>query len=210
MTEAEQVLSPYAQFVLRALAEIAADLERFAGLLLRWNATHNLVSRETIGELWPRHIADSLALLTLIRPTDAVFLDLGSGGGFPAIPLAIALRRTHILVEPNRKKASFLKAVSRELGLSLRVENRRAEQIERTELPQVDAITSRALAPLAELCGLAAPFFSPSTRAIFHKGREHGEELAESRALWHHDVVVTKGIGGDGGVLLTITDLRLK
>ena len=61
-----------------------ADLERFAALLIKWNAVQNLVSRETIGELWPRHIADSLQLTRFLRDTDRDILDLGSGGGFPS------------------------------------------------------------------------------------------------------------------------------
>ncbi len=202
------VLAPYAGFLSRPLPDVAADLEAFAALLIKWTATHNLVSRETLGQLWPRHMADSLQLLPLIRPTDSVFLDLGSGGGFPAIPLAIALRRTHILVEPAGKKASFVKAVSRELGLGLRVEARRAEEL--SDIPPVDVITSRALARLDNLLPLVVRFWGRETRAILHKGREYSEELAESRAQWQYDVVVTQSRTDPGGVLLTLSNLSRK
>jgi 16S rRNA (guanine527-N7)-methyltransferase len=201
-------IAPYAAYVSRPVPEVAADLESFAALLTRWNATHNLVSRETVGDLWTRHMADSLQLLRLIRPEDRIFLDLGSGGGFPAIPLAIALRRSHILVEPVGKKASFLKAVSRELGLGLRVEARRAEDL--TEVAEVDVITSRALARLTILLPLLAQFWGPATRAILHKGRDYSEELAESRAEWQYDVLVTQSRTDPGGVLLTLTNLSKK
>jgi 16S rRNA (guanine527-N7)-methyltransferase len=201
-------LAPYAEFLSRPVPEVAADLEAYAALLIRWNRTHNLVSRETLGELWPRHMADSLQLLPLIRPDDSVFLDLGSGGGFPAVPLAIALRREHILVEPAGKKASFLKAVSRELSLGLRVENRRAEDL--AALQPVDVITSRALARLTNLLSLTARFWGPATRALLHKGRDYSEELAESRAVWHYDVVVTQSRTDPSGVVLTISNLVRK
>src|SRR5690606_20806533 len=87
------------------------DLERFVALLRKWNAVQNLVSRETIDELWPRHIEDSLQLMKFVRQSDLRVIDLGSGGGFPAIPMAIASRETErrfTLIESIAKKASFL------------------------------------------------------------------------------------------------------
>src|SRR5699024_10514630 len=98
---------------------VEADLGAYEALLRKWNAVQNLVSRETLHELRPRHIDDSLQLLPLLRPSDRRIIDLGSGGGFPAIPLAIAsrgLERRFTLVEPIAKKASFLRTVARELA----------------------------------------------------------------------------------------------
>lgn len=209
---AAEVLAPYARHLGRRPGEVAAGLEAFAALTLKWNKTHNLVSRETIEELWPRHIADSLQLLPLLRAGDGVILDLGSGGGFPAVPLAVASshERRFILVEPVAKKASFLRAASRELDLRLQVESRRSDEIAAGEVPSVDVVTSRALAALPKLLGFAAPFFGPGTRALFHKGREHVDEVAESRAVWHFDVLVHPSITGPAGAVLEISDLRLK
>src|SRR5436190_1590716 len=73
---------------------VQADLEQFAALLKKWNAVQNLVSRETVDELWPRHIEDSLQLAENVHGTDRHIVDIGSGGGFPTIPLAIASRDT--------------------------------------------------------------------------------------------------------------------
>ena len=92
--------------------DIAADLESFAGLLAKWQRVQNLVSRET-DELWDRHVADSLQLLKYYRGESSV-LDLGSGGGFPAIPMAIALKDQRVdftLVESSAKKTAFLRTV---------------------------------------------------------------------------------------------------
>jgi 16S rRNA (guanine527-N7)-methyltransferase len=152
-------------------------------------------------------------VLALLKLDDASFLDLGSGGGFPAIPLAIALkndRHRFVLVEPNARKASFLRTVARELHLAVTVEAKRSEELDPRETIPIDVITSRALAPLVDLCGLASPFFSPETRAIFHKGREHVDELAESSAVWHHDVLVTNSVTDPNGVLIELTNLSLK
>lgn len=212
-TEALATVAPYRALFPRPAEQVAADLESFCALLEKWQRVQNLVSRETLRDVWKRHIADSLQVLALLRPSDSAFLDLGSGGGFPAIPLAIALKGRacrFVLVEPNGRKASFLRAVARELGLAVTVEARRSDQIDPRETGPFDVITSRALAPLTALCGLMAPFFGPNTRAILHKGREYVEELAESSAVWHHDVVRTESVTDAGGVLLELTNLSLK
>lgn len=204
-------LSPFESSLRAPVDEVAAQLESFASLLWKWQRVQNLVSRETDeGELWQRHIADSLQVLHLLRDDDREYLDLGSGGGFPAVPLAIAGAGRFLLVEPNTRKASFLRLVARELSLPITVRSERAEQLDPTRLPAFDVITARAVTSLVRLCALAAPFFGPKTRAIFHKGREHVDELVESRAVWHHDVVVTKSVTDPTGVLLELTGLRRK
>jgi 16S rRNA (guanine527-N7)-methyltransferase len=197
------------------VAEVRADLESFAALLLKWNAVQNLVSRETEKDLWQRHIVDSLQILPLIghnaeRHLNA--LDVGSGGGLPALPLAIALKGSgarFTLVEPIAKKVAFLRTVIRELGLPAKVHAGRIEEIDSREtLP--DLITSRALAELSGLCALIHRFFGPETVAILHKGRDHAVELSESRLAWDFDVVLTNSATDERGVLLRITNLRPK
>lgn len=203
----------YATHFTRPLANVAADLESYAQLLRKWQAVQNLVSRETLDEVWTRHFADSLQVLALLEPSDQSFLDLGSGGGFPALPLAIALKgsnRHFTLIEPNGRKVSFLRTVARELGLLVTVEGARSDQIDSRETPVPDVITSRALASLPQLCSWISPFFGPQTRAILHKGREHVEELAETATRWDSDVLITPSDTDPKGVLLTLSNLRAK
>lgn len=186
--------------------DIAADLESFARILAKWQRVQNLVSRET-DELWERHVADSLQLLRFWRPNDGRLVDFGSGGGFPAVPLAIALKglgARYTLIESIARKGSFLRAVSRELGLDVTVETQRIEAVAPRE---THVITSRALAELPQLLAWAAPWFGPGTRALFHKGREHVEELDKSRAVWQFDVIVHPSDTGGGGVILEISNL---
>jgi 16S rRNA (guanine527-N7)-methyltransferase len=204
---------PYAAHFARPVAAVGSDLESYAKLLTKWQAVQNLVSRETLGQVWTRHFADSLQVLALTRPTDKLFLDFGSGGGFPALPIAIGSKgsdRHFVLVEPTARKVSFLRTVARELDLNVTVIGRRSDQTDSRETGVPDVITSRALAAMPQLCAWMAPFFGPSTRALLHKGREHVEELAESGALWHHDVVLTKSDTDPSGVIVELTNLRGK
>lgn len=191
---------------------VDSDLEAYEALLRKWNAVQNLVSRETLGhELQSRHIRDSLQLMSWIEPSDRYVLDLGSGGGFPAIPLAIASRgveRRFTLLEPSAKKASFLRTVARELHLPVSVETVRAEQFDSRETP--DLITSRALAALPVLLGYLAPLFGPATHALLHKGREYRRELDEAAQLFDFDVLVHHSETDSEGVVLEIRNLRAK
>ncbi len=199
----------YLPFMFRSASFIEADLRSYAELLKRWQPVQNLVSRETLDALWERHFADSLQLLSFFHATDRSFLDLGSGGGFPALPLAIACKgdgRHFHLVEPNARKVSFLRTVARELGLAVTVHGCRIEQLDSRETP--DVITSRALASLPQLCRWMAASFGPHTRALLHKGKEHGEEVREARAQWDFDVLEHRSDTDPAGVVLEISHLR--
>jgi len=206
-------IARYAGRFARPLEEVGADLESYAVLLRKWQAVQNLVSRETLDDVWSRHFADSLQVLRLLTDTDRSFLDFGSGGGPPALPLAIALKgsnRQFTLIEPNGRKVSFLRTVARELGLLVSVEGRRSDQVDSRETPIPDVITCRALASLPQLCDWISPFVAPHTRVILHKGREHVEELAETVTRWDFNVVSTPSDTDRSGVLLTLTKLSAK
>lgn len=206
-------IAPYAEHFGRPLDAVGKDLESYASLLRKWQEVQNLVSRETLSHVWARHFADSIQIMPLLTATDLNFLDLGSGGGFPALPLAIAskgLKRRFVLVEPTSRKVSFLRTVARDLMLDATVLGSRSDQIDSRETPIPDVITSRALAALPQLCAWMEPFFAEKTRAILHKGREHVDELQETSAHWHYDVLVNKSDTDPGGVILTITNLKRK
>ena len=187
------------------------DLEHYAALLRKWNAVQNLVSRETLAEIWPRHIEDSLQLVPLLRPHDRQIIDLGSGGGFPAIPVAIASRETErrfTLVEPVAKKASFLRAVARELALPVSVESVRAEQIDSRET--FDVVTSRALAALPKLLGYGVDFLRPGGHILLLKGRTFREEMALAAQLFDFDVIVHPSSTDPEAAILEISNPRAK
>lgn len=190
---------------------IESDLGAFEALLRKWNAVQNLVSRETLPELRTRHIDDSLQVMDWVRPADHSVLDVGSGGGLPAIPMAIASRgaeRRFTLLEPTSKKVSFLRTVARELALPVIVEAIRAEQFDSRET--FDLITSRALAALPELLGWIARFCAPKGHMLLHKGRNYRQELDAAAALYDFDVLVHPSRTDAAGVILEISNLRAK
>lgn len=196
---------------LRPADEIVADLEKLRALLVKWQRVQNLVSRETLDQYWVRHVADSLQLLNFVSETDTCIVDLGSGGGFPALPMAIGLKGSStrfVLVEANARKVAFLRAVVRELGLNAEIIDERIEKIVSRETKPASIVTARALAPLSDLCAYVQPFWGVNTRALFLKGREHVEELIESGAAWHYDVVTTTSVTDRSGVVLELTNLR--
>lgn len=203
----------YADFINRPIQDVERDLESYAQLLRKWQHVQNLVSRETLDEVWTRHFADSLQVQKFLRSTDHKFLDIGSGGGLPALPLAIAnkgSRRRFFLVEPTARKVSFLRTVSRDLQLATTVIGSRSDEVDSRETQEPDVITSRALASLPQLMTWIARFFGPETRALLHKGREHVEEIEETRASWDFDVLIHRSDTDPSGVILEISNLRSK
>jgi 16S rRNA (guanine527-N7)-methyltransferase len=147
-------------------------------LLLRWQGMLNLVSASTLPHLWTRHIADSAQLRDLAPALR--WADLGSGGGFPGMVLAILLADTagaqvH-LIERDKRKAAFLQTVSRETGASAIVHAAGIEAV-LSGLGQIEIVTSRALAPLTRLIDWSMPLFQRSATGLFLKGRTAQEEI---------------------------------
>lgn len=161
----------------------AERLATYRDLLLRWNATINLVSARTAVDIDARHIADSLQLLPLL-PAQGAIADLGSGGGLPGLVIAAALpdREIH-LVESDRRKAAFLMDAAGRMGLpKVKVHPQRIEQ---ASLPPIAAVMARALAPLTTLLDYAAEILAPDGIAILPKGRAAEQELTTAAADWH-------------------------
>jgi 16S rRNA (guanine527-N7)-methyltransferase len=167
--------------------ETEARLDRFLDLLWTWQEKTNLVSPSTLPRLWSRHVSDSLQLLD-IAPGAKVWMDLGSGGGFPGIVLACALADTpgalvH-LVERNGKKAGFLREALRVTGAPGSVHLADIEDtVDRVASP-VDWVTARAVAPLNQLIGFAEPLVKRGAKALFPKGQDVEAELTEATKYW--------------------------
>ena len=167
--------------------ETLSDLEAYADLLRRWNKTINLVSPSSLEHLWSRHFQDSAQLLELVEPVGR-WVDLGSGGGFPGLVIAVLAKELGdlevILVESDQRKAAFLRTVIRDLKLNARVVVSRIEDVAPLD---ADVLSARALAPLDTLLGFAFRHLKPSGIALFPKGEKADEEVAEALEHWKFD-----------------------
>jgi 16S rRNA (guanine527-N7)-methyltransferase len=187
--------------------EITARLHQFGDLLLRWNATLNLIGARDRDVVWDRHIADSLQLMKLIPPGIERAVDLGSGGGFPGLVLAIATGVRFDLIESDRRKAAFLRTAVLETGAAATVHNCR---IEDATVPAAPLVTARALAPLPRLVPLAARFLTAEGICLFLKGAKFGAELAAAEAQWSMQVECIASETSPDGAVLRVGALRRK
>ncbi len=187
--------------------ETHQKLNRFLELFERWNARINLVAGKDAEAVRQRHVADSLQLLPLVPDGAGPMADLGSGGGFPGLILAMALERPVHLVEADRRKAAFLQTAAAELGLThVRVH---AERIEAARLPPIVVLTARALAPLPVLLPWAAALLAPEGVAILPKGRQAMAELAAAEAAgWTMHAERFKSSTDPEATLFRITGIR--
>jgi 16S rRNA (guanine527-N7)-methyltransferase len=168
--------------------ETEARLDRYVDLLLEWQAKTNLIAPSTLSQLWTRHISDSLQLLAL-APSAKIWVDLGSGGGFPGIVLACALAETSgamvHLVERNTKKAAFLREAIRLTASPGTVHLAEIRDIVDRISGPIDCVTARALAPLHQLIGFAEPMMRKGGKSLFLKGQDVEAELTEATKYWN-------------------------
>jgi 16S rRNA (guanine527-N7)-methyltransferase len=189
--------------------ETAGRLDSFAELLLKWSPAINLVAKSTLPELWTRHILDSAQLLALAPAGARHWVDLGSGGGFPGLVIAILAAEARpelrvTLVESDLRKAAFLNTVVSVCGLSTTVCAQRAE----TLVPQgADVLSARALAPLGELLALAERHLAAGGVALLPKGARHAEEIAEALERWRFSVQKLPSRTDPAAVVLRIGDI---
>jgi 16S rRNA (guanine527-N7)-methyltransferase len=167
--------------------ETEKRLDTYVKVFLLWQSKLNLVASSTLHELWTRHIVDSLQLLPLV-PEARVWVDLGSGGGFPGIPIACALAGQHgvkvHLIESNGKKVAFLREAVRATEAPAVVHQERAEKFGESCAETVHAVTARALAPLKILCDQAFPLISRGAIGLFPKGQDIDAELTDAAKYW--------------------------
>ena len=168
-------------------APVAESLARFGDLFLRWNAHINLASLRDPTELIERHFADAFAACMVLGPADRI-ADVGTGGGLPAIPMALLLPQTRFdFFEPIRKKVAFLRTAVRELGISSRIAVHPVS-LTRPVVPpfqgQFDVATSRATLAPADWLELGGELIREGgTVVVFATGRLTGDLPEPARSL---------------------------
>jgi 16S rRNA (guanine527-N7)-methyltransferase len=163
--------------------DTAERLRRFAALVRE--SDHNLVSRRARAELEDRHIPECVALARILPQGSYRLLDVGSGGGFPGLVLAIVRPELEIhLLDATAKKTDFLSEAADRLDVEVTVHTGRAEELQRGELGgSFDVVTARAVAALDRLVGWAVPFLRPGGILYAVKGERWADELETARPV---------------------------
>jgi 16S rRNA (guanine527-N7)-methyltransferase len=156
---------------------VLATLLRHLELLRQWNRVYNLTAIREEEKWLTHHVLDSLSVITRLPPGDVV--DVGSGGGFPGIPIAAACSERKVcLLDSNHKKGAFLLQAVNELGLNnARVEIQRVESFQPEE--RFNVVISRAFAELADFARCAVHLCAPGGRMIAMKGVYPHEEISQ-------------------------------
>ncbi|RCW83910.1 16S rRNA (guanine(527)-N(7))-methyltransferase RsmG [Paracoccus lutimaris] len=191
------------------MSDVSRETEALAGyaaLLRKWNPAINLVSPTTLDEIESRHIADSRALVDLAADATGSWVDLGSGGGFPGLVVAICRPDLSVsLIESDQRKASFLRSVIREMSLkNATVIAKRIEAVDRLDAANVSA---RALASLPQLMAYVERHLNAAGRAWLMKGRNWQNEVAEARRDWSFDLKAHPSNTDSDAAVLEITGI---
>jgi 16S rRNA (guanine527-N7)-methyltransferase len=179
-------------------------LRAYVELLVSWNRRMNLVSRNTIGDIWRRHILDSAQLYPHIPPRARILVDLGSGAGLPGLVLGILGVPELHLVEADNRKVAFLREALRVSGTKAQIHNSR---IDRVKPVMADVVTARALAPLAALLEMSERFRGVETRGLFLKGGQVDAELTEASGGWNMRVERFPSLSDPSGCILQLEDI---
>ena len=185
--------------------ETLERLVAYAALLLKWNKQINLIGRGSEAELWRRHILDSAQLLPLIPQTAKSIADIGAGGGLPGLILSVLNTSASFrLIEPDRRKAAFLREAIRATQSAAIVHEKRVEEV---DLPAQDVVVARALAPLDRLLEMVQKLVSIHTVCIFPKGAAAEQELTEARARWIMQARQVPSRTDPAGRILVLTEV---
>ncbi len=183
MTEESRALIAAAARLDVALdADCAAKLLALLDELARWNRSYNLTAITERGEMIVRHLLDSLA----VRPwlVGERIIDVGTGAGFPGLPLAIVEPQRHfMLLDANGKKLRFVAHAVRTLGLR-NVDTLQCRADAHAPAVPYDAVLTRAFAPLPELVAQVAAMCDAHTRVLAMKGKRSADERAALPAGW--------------------------
>ena len=190
--------------ILDVSRETLERLQAFESLLRQWQKTVNLVSASSLDDVWRRHFLDSGQLCRLLADAKSV-ADIGSGGGFPGLVVAIIAGLPVTLVEADNRKAAFLREASRLADADTKVIAGRAEAVPPAP---VEAVTARAVAPLVKLLPLAEPWVRPGGRCYFLKGATIENELTDARRLWDIKYDLVPSLSDPAGTVMCVKEFR--
>ncbi|HJT05335.1 MAG TPA: 16S rRNA (guanine(527)-N(7))-methyltransferase RsmG [Stellaceae bacterium] len=179
-------------------------LIRYVDLLTAWNARINLVGRNTMGDIWRRHILDSAQLYPHLPQGTRLLIDLGSGAGLPGLVLSILGVAEVQLVESDSRKAIFLREAARVTGAPATVH---ALRLDRVKPLVAQVVTARALAPVAELLEISERFRAADTICLFLKGENVQEELTTAAKRWNMTAHQSPSLSDPSGCILRLENI---
>ena len=196
-------------FEMNVSRETRDYLEVFTELVKKWNPVINLIAKSSVSDIRHRHLEDSAQIISLAR-LGAYWIDIGSGGGFPGIVVAIILRETApetcvVLVESDSRKATFLRQAVVILGLNCKIHNARIESL---DLPRAATVSARALAPLPKLLEFTERLVEEGGVCLLMKGQSYQEELDDARKSWSFDCNVTKSLTSANAAILEVRNIQ--
>ena len=165
--------------------ETMDSLTKYVHILKKWNTTINLVSKDSLKDVWNRHILDSAQLFKFVNHDVKNWLDIGSGAGFPGLVVAILAKEkfrdlTFTLIESDKRKCVFLSEVVRELSLNVKTISKRIEDCS----PQdADIISARALTQFEKLLSYFKYHSKNGSKGLFLKGKNVKSEIRESNNI---------------------------
>lgn len=188
--------------------ETLKDFLIFEKLLKKWNRTMNLVSVSTLEQFMVRHILDSVQLVRYCEKKNGLWLDIGSGGGFPGIPMAIYARHYYpkfefYLLDSNSKKCTFLQEVCRHLNIETKII---CDRVENVPAIQCEYIVSRALAPLSDLLNYSKRHRKKNGKSLFLKGNNVFNELLIAKDSWVFSYNIHQSLSHNSGKVVEITN----
>lgn len=181
----EKLISQAKGLGIKVTAEQAAKFQRYMELLIEWNEKLNLTAITEPDEIVEKHFIDSLTLLLACRPKEGgKLLDVGTGAGFPGVPVKIMRPDLEVtLLDGSNKRLNFLGQLCGELGIECRRVHKRAEEagLDKAMRESYDLVTARAVAQLRVLCEYCLPLVKMKGFFVAMKGPGAGDELAEAK-----------------------------
>jgi 16S rRNA (guanine527-N7)-methyltransferase len=172
----------------------------YVDLLLKWQKAVNLVSRETLDDVWNRHVLDSLQLVSYVSGEKV--LDVGSGGGFPGMVLAITGKFSVTCVDSDRKKMLFLSEVAR---LTETPVNLITSRIEDVQAKDFDTMCARGFSDLSHLIMITHQF---AKVGVFLKGKQWQKEIKKAETLFDFQYQTYQSEVDDDGKIIVVDSIR--
>ena len=192
--------------------DVRNNLKIYKSLLLKWQKAINLVSRGTLNDVWTRHIEDSLQLLPFLRGKRV--LDIGSGGGFPGMVLAVVSQNVEFLkqfeisesfnvtcVDSDQRKMTFLSEVARQTSTKVDIISDRIENVE----GKFDTLTARGFSELKVLIKFAKKY---SNYGVFLKGKKVEQEIENASKFFRFDYEIFKSITDESGRIILVYNIE--